>query len=96
MKILGEVASDDCFDGELIREYRLDSEIGKAFIEHLGDFGTLKYLSHLTHPFFRLDRAGMFTIKGVLGWDTIKVVYRKETMEEAEKLLSKIIEGSDP
>ena len=82
MNIVEEIHSEDCFDGNFIKEYTLNATITKEWIEFLKDFGELTLLDSLDKPFFSFDKKYFFTIKGLIGEKKIKVIFRRNNMEK--------------
>ncbi len=93
MKILKETASEDCFSAGLIKEYKLDSPITASFLDHLRQFGELTVMEGLATPYFTFDKELFFTIKGLIGKDVIKVIYRPEAQDHAPEFLQVLLEN---
>jgi hypothetical protein len=96
MRILGENEPEDCIDGGLIKEYRMDSVTTVDFLDYLGCFGELNVLKDLKSPFYSVNKEYFFTIKGVLGEMRMRVAYRKENMKTAEEFFHKLLESYSP
>lgn len=93
MKILKKINSEDCFDGNFIKEYKLDEKIDFEFVEFLKNFGQIIILHELEQPFFSFDKKYFFTIKGIVDSDEIKVIYRRNNMDHTAPLFEIIIEN---
>jgi len=81
MKILREVKSEDCFDGTFIKDYILDGKVGDGFLKYLSNFGELTVLDGIKKPFYSFDKTYFFTIKGIVGEESMKVIYRRNNMD---------------
>ena len=78
MRVLKSVQSKVCVDGSVMKEYLLDGPVSEEFLEYLGQFGTLKYLSHMELPFFTFEKEHFISVKGFIGDRSVEVRYRKE------------------
>jgi hypothetical protein len=78
MRILKSVQSKVCVDGSIMKEYLLDEPLSEEFLEFLGRFGTIKYLSHMELPFFTFEKEQFLSVKGFVGDRSVEVRYRKE------------------
>jgi hypothetical protein len=96
MKAVREVKSEDCVGDGLIREYQLDEQVTLDFLAYLGNFGQITVLEGLSKPFYTFDKEGYFAIKGLVGEEVIKVVYREGDIERAVRYLHALISGYDP
>ena len=92
MKIVEELHSEDCFDGNFIKEYILDEVVTKAWVDFLKDFGHVTFLDGLDHPFYSFDKKYFFTIKGLLDDKKIKVIYRRNTMDMTAEFLQVLLD----
>ena len=81
MKIIEELISEDCFDGNFIKEYTVDKSLNKDWIIYLEQFGKVQLLSNLEKPFYSFDKQYFFTIKGLLNENKIKVIFRRNNMD---------------
>ncbi len=73
MKVVDVKHVEDCFDGSLIKELLLDSEITKELIFALGEGGTVQYFGHFARPFFKIRVEGLYDLKGIEGSRTMRV-----------------------
>ena len=96
MKIIKETDSENCFDGGLIKEYRLDAPVTMELVEYLRAFGEVTVLKDIRKPFFTFDKERYFAIKGIIGEDMIRVIYRPEGAEDKVKSLRRLLEGYPP
>lgn len=65
---------EDCFDGSYLYEILFDTEITSTFIEALGTEGRLQYHRDFARPFFKAVFNGRFTIKGVEGNTSVRLL----------------------
>jgi hypothetical protein len=79
-------AVEECLDGVIIRELRLDETVSEPFIRYLGQLGVLQYYPHFSRPFYRVTRKGEFIVKGVLGNASCQVFFINYK-EESEAFL---------
>lgn len=92
MKILNEIFAEDCFDGNFIKEYKLNEKVDIKWIKLLEKFGKITVLDSLEKPFYSFDKKYFFAIKGILNEDKIKVVYRRDHMDLTKDFLNALIE----
>lgn len=78
MRIIKSLQSKLCVDGSIMKEYLLDEPLSEDFLEYLGRFGTIKYLSHMELPFFTFEKELFISVKGFVGDHSVEVRYRKE------------------
>ncbi len=93
MKILQEIRSEDCFDGNFIKEYRMDTAVSSDFVEYLKQFGKTQVLKDLSQPFYTFDKKYFFMIKGLYHEKRIKVIFRRNNMTLVEGFLKELVEG---
>jgi hypothetical protein len=96
MRIISQERPDDCVTGGLISDYRLDAKVSNEFVDYLRSLGKVNVLDGMEKPFYTFEKAGHFTIKGVVGTDRIKVIYRKEDTEHLAKVLERMLSGFKP
>ena len=95
MKIAGVRHIEDCFDVSYIHEILFDTDITPAFIESLGTEGKLQYHRSFARPFFKAVIADRFTIKGVEGNRTVRVLSYEKNLERTLDHLSQLIAVSE-
>jgi len=95
MKITGVRHIEDCFDGSYVHEILFDADITSTFIESLGTEGKLQYYRSFARPFFKAVLADRFTIKGVEGNRTIRVLSYEENLERTLDHLNQLIAVSE-
>jgi len=94
MKIVDVRHIEDCFDGSFIHEVLFDADIAPAFIRALGAEGILHYHRDFARPFFRVILKGRFTIKGVEGNRTVRVLSYDRDLEPTLGYVRHAIERS--
>lgn len=89
MRIIDIKDLEDCFDGSLIKDFLFDEPVNKSFIDYFGKLGKLEYFPDFARPFYRIDRANAFVIKGVEGNKTARITIASknifETLSEIEE-----------
>ena len=88
MRVIEVKHIEDCVDGSSIREFVLDGEITKDFVDRSSQFAEkVQYFGGLERPFFKLETAGRFIVKGVEGNCTLRVTVRGREKAEIEATL---------
>lgn len=95
MNVVEEIFSEDCFDGNFIKEYTVDKTLTEDWITYLKQFGTMTYLDNLDQPFYSFDKKYFFTIKGLLNENKIKVIFRRNNMEKTMDFFHYLLEYFD-
>jgi len=95
MNIIKEIHSEDCFDGNFIKDYTLDMNITLEWVEFLKNFGDITLLDSLEKPFFSFDKKYFFTIKGIVGEKKIKVIFRRNYMDKTMDFLHVLLNKFD-
>ncbi len=85
MEILEIKNVEDCFDGSLIKEILLASEITKDFIYSIGDECNIQYFDNFARPFFKIRKNGLFDLKGIEGNKTMRVHLKNPEKYSMEK-----------
>lgn len=85
MKVLKIKELEDCFDGSFIKEALLDTKVTKQLIYHLGKNGELNYYPDFARPFYKILVKGKYTIKGVEGNKTIRLILNRGGIDIAQK-----------
>ena len=93
MYIVEENFSEDCFDGNFIKEFTLNKKLSKDWICYLEKFGKMTCLDNLENPFYSFDKEYFFTIKGVLNNNKVKVIFRRNNMEYTMDFFKILIEN---
>ena len=83
---------EECLDGVIIKELRLDEPVQETFIRHMGELGDLQYFPHFPRPFYKITKTGTFILKGVEGNTTCQVFFVHYS-EETEKSIYRHIHG---
>ncbi len=87
---------EDCFDGDFIREFELDSPLDESIMRRLADDAKLQYYPDFPRPYFRIDRRGACTIQGVIGKTTFRVTFARSAPKDTEKILTRQIQKGEP
>jgi hypothetical protein len=95
MKIADVRHIEDCFDGSYIHEILFDADITAAFIRSLGTEGRLQYHRSFARPFFKAVFADRFTLKGVEGNRTVRVLSYEKNLERTLEYLRQLIAVSE-
>ena len=84
---------EDCFDGSLIKELLLSSEVSKELIFALGKNGDVQYFAHFARPFFKIRVSGIYDVKGIKGNKTMRIHLKhpkQYTLDDFIEFLAKI------
>ncbi|MFA6584224.1 MAG: hypothetical protein WCS77_08005 [Elusimicrobiaceae bacterium] len=88
---------ENCMDGAMIKKYVLSIVIDEKLINYLSALGTFEFHQDFARPFFKVQDAERFEVKGIAGNDYLRVVIYKTNPEaSAEDLrlfLDKYTEG---
>jgi hypothetical protein len=87
---------EDCFDGDFIKEFELDSPLNESIMRRLTHDAKLQYFPDFPKPYFRIDRRGVCTIQGVIGKTTFRVTFTRSGPEDMENVLKSQIEKGEP
>lgn len=82
MQVIGLKHLEDCFDGSFIREALLDEPVSRELIAFFNAAGNLQYYPDFPRPFFSLDVAGRFMLRGIQGGDTLRLILYRDNLEE--------------
>jgi hypothetical protein len=96
MQILKTNKFKRCVDGTVLKEYSVDEEVTRELLTYFGEFGTVKVLENLKQPFFSFSKEEYFSIKGMVGDQTLYVRYYEEHMEESHELFTTMLEQWAP
>ncbi|WP_444994632.1 hypothetical protein [Aliikangiella sp. IMCC44359] len=66
-----------------MKEIVFDKPVNKAFIDYLGQSGELEYFSDFSRPFYRVERAKGYLLKGIEGNDYLRIYFLRTYLEEA-------------
>jgi hypothetical protein len=96
MQILKTNKFKRCVDGTVLKEYSVDEEVTRELLAYFGEFGTVKVLDNLKQPFFSFSKEDYFSIKGMVGDQTLYVRYQEEHFEESHELFTTMLEQWAP
>lgn len=93
MKVLRITDQEDCFDGSIMKEVFLDGPVTKTFIDFIGEKGDLSYFPSFARPFFKVEIAGHYFLKGIENNDSVNLVlYKRNPQESLQVFLNDINE----
>jgi len=95
MKIAKVKHIEDCFDGSYIHEILFDTEITCDAIKALGCMGDLQYYPYFARPFFKIIVDKRFSLKGVEGNRTMRILSYEKDMDSTLKSISDAIAAFD-
>lgn len=93
MKIINVKEVEDCFDGSFIKEVLFDDVVTKDFIDYLGKAGQLEYFPNFARPFYKVDVAKKYIVKGVEGNKTARIILYRDNIDESQRLFEKYVSG---
>ncbi|MEI7435021.1 MAG: hypothetical protein WCJ93_12300 [Methanomicrobiales archaeon] len=92
MQILKTNKFKRCVDGTVLKEYFVDEVVTRETLSYFEDYGKVKILENLKQPFFSFLKEEFFSIKGMVGDQTLYVRYHEEHFEESHVLFTTMIE----
>ena len=90
MKVIDVKHVEDCFDGSLIKEILLDTDISKELIFRLGEGGKVRYYDNFARPFFKVSVEELYDLKGIEGNRTMRVHMKSQKKYTLDEFLVKI------
>ena len=87
---------EDCFDGDFIKEFELDSPLDETLMTRLAHDAELQYYPDFPKPYFRIERRGVCTIQGVIGKMTFRVTFARSAPKDMENVLKRQIQKGKP
>jgi hypothetical protein len=81
MRILRSVRHKHCADGTFMKEFLLDQPVSNGFLRFLEQFATVELLPGIGEGFYRVEKAGCFSVKGLVGDTAMEVRFRPEAMD---------------
>jgi len=81
MRILRSVRHKHCADGTFMKEFLLDRPVSADFLRFLEQFATVEMLPGIGDGFYRVEKAGCFSVKGLVGDTAMEVRFRPEAMD---------------
>lgn len=87
MKVLDVKHVEDCFDGSLIKELLLSTEISKEMIYLLGKNGDVQYFPNFAKPFFKIRVNREYDIKGIEGNRSIRIHLKNPKKYSLDKFI---------
>ena len=86
---------EDCFDGDFIKEYAIDTPLDTSIMGRLAQKAVLKYYPDFPRPYFRIDKHDAYTIQGVIGKTTFRVTFSRSAPANIEIILKTHIEKGE-
>lgn len=90
MEIVKIKKMSNCLEGQTIKEFYLDEEMDKDFIDYLSKKGKMKYYPFLERSFFKIFSED-FILKGLDGNSHIRVIFNTKDFEKLEEEIKKYI-----
>jgi hypothetical protein len=81
MRILRSVRHKHCADGTFMKEFLMDRPVSADFLRFLEPFATVELLPGIGEGFYRVEKAGCFSVKGLVGDTAMEVRFRPEAMD---------------
>jgi len=81
MRILRSVRHKHCADGTFMKEFLLDRPVSADFLRFLEPFAAVEMLPGIGDGFYRVEKAGCFSVKGLVGDTAMEVRFRPEAMD---------------
>ena len=81
MRILRSVRHKHCADGTFMKEFLLDRPVSADFLRYLEPFAEVELLPGIGDGFYRAEKAGCFSLKGLVGDTAMEVRFRPEAMD---------------
>ncbi len=91
MDIIKEKKIENCLESSNVKDFMLDSEINKIFVDYLAELGKLIFIDNIENPFFKIIVRGKYTLKGSIGNKTIRILLPEMDNESAIKELKDYI-----
>ena len=96
MQILKTNKFKRCVDGTVLKEYLVDAEVTRETLSYFEDYGKVKILENLKQPFFSFLKDEYFSIKGMVGDQTLYVRYHEEHVDESYELFRTMLANWAP
>lgn len=93
MNILHIKKLEECLDRTMIYEYSFGDSVSELQIRTLGRGGDLSYFPEFSRPFFKLVTADGLQIKGIVGDQSLQVVFPIEGGEARVEAFSRLLAG---
>jgi|GEM_PF-4370220 len=90
MKVIDVKHVEDCFDGSMIKELLLDSEISKEFVFAMGAGGQVQFFADFPRPFFKVRMENLYDLKGIANQRTMRVHLKSVKLFALDDLRKKI------
>jgi len=74
MKITAVHTVEQCLDGTWTKDIIFSAPVTRSFIEALQQIGEVKYYADFPRPFYTVDVAGAFSLRGVEGSASVRMI----------------------
>lgn len=74
MTIVSVLTVEQCLDGTAMKDITLSAPITREVIDALRTLGEVKYYGHFPRPFYTVDVPGAFSLRGVEGSQTVRMI----------------------
>ena len=81
MRILRSVRHKHCADGTFMKEFLLDRPVSAGFLRFLEKVATVELLPGIGEGFYRVEKAGCFSVKGLVGDTAMEVRFQPKAMD---------------
>ena len=82
---------EDCLEGSNVRDILLDEPSTKEFIYYFEKIGKLLFFDELPKPMYKIIVKGKYTIKGIAGNNTMRVLLPDNESDESLQELKEFI-----
>lgn len=96
MQVIKSSGFSQCIDGTILYEYTLDEAVTPEFVAYLGHFGSVDVIDELKLPLYSFTKTGFFSIKGLIGDETMYVRYPKAAMKYTVAFFHELIVRYNP
>ncbi|MEZ5358360.1 MAG: hypothetical protein R3F48_05970 [Candidatus Zixiibacteriota bacterium] len=96
MKIQAIEPFEECIGDEYMKLIEFDTDISRAFIFYMSQFGEMEYHDSFTRPLFTLRIDNCFTFKGIQGFPTARLILNPDAIEENLKKFHDMCEQFEP
>ena len=94
MRVLSAKPSEDCFIKDMKFQYILSSPIDAEYVDYLCRMGVKKAGKDFKGSFFDIDFPNLFRLKGIIGLNELRIVFRPGSDDSMRKLALEILEAS--
>lgn len=92
MKVVEIKDVEDCFDDSITFEVELDKAMNEELMYRLSEGGKLDYHPEFPKPYFKITQSRKWTIQGIVGNKTFRVVGSPSNEEDPAEQIRNLIE----